>query len=360
VDVALQVLLVWLVVRALRTGRHGLWLIGGAVLGLGLLNKQLPAFLAVSLVVGTVLSPAARPALRSAYPYLAGVVAAAAWLPTLWWQARHGWPQLTLAGQIREEYGQVGERIGFAGTQFVLFGVGSGVLWVTGVVRLLRDPGLGRFRPLAWAWVTLMVVFAVTAGQVYYAAGIYPALIAAGAVAAERWPRRRLLVAWTAVGAVVMLPASLPVLPPRILDDTVWSGLAEPLRESVGWPGLAEQVAAVRRSLPEAQRATAVVVTSNYGEAGGIEEYGPALGVPRPAYSGHNGFAAWGPPPANAGPVILVWQGDPSPWFAGCTPRGRVVTGVDNEEGEEATVYLCTGPVGDWAQVWPRLTRLRA
>jgi hypothetical protein len=38
---------------------------------------------------------------------------------------------------------------------------------------------------LGWAWLVVLVVFVVTAGQGYYAAGIYPPLIAAGAVGLE-------------------------------------------------------------------------------------------------------------------------------------------------------------------------------
>ena len=36
----------WLVRRAMRTGDGRLWLVAGVVLGIGLLNKPLPAFLA--------------------------------------------------------------------------------------------------------------------------------------------------------------------------------------------------------------------------------------------------------------------------------------------------------------------------
>ena len=38
------------------------------------------------------LDPAARPELRTRWPWLAGLVAAVMWLPNLAWQAQHGWP----------------------------------------------------------------------------------------------------------------------------------------------------------------------------------------------------------------------------------------------------------------------------
>lgn len=360
VDLGIWVTASWLATRALRTGSARGWLAVGAVLGVGLLNKQLPVMLAAGLAVGLLLTPAARPVLRSGWPYAGAALAALAWAPVLWWQARNGWPQVTLAEQIRAEYGTPGGRMGFAATQLVLFSLGATVLWVTGLVRLVRDDTLARYRPLAWAWLTALAIVAVTAGQVYYIAGTYPALIAVGAVTVERWRRRALVVAGTAVSALVMLPAALPLLPPATLDDTAWAEIAEPLRESVGWPGLVEQVARAHRNLPAESRSSAVVFTANYGQAGAVEEYGAPLGLPLPAYSGHNGFAAWGPPAEDRGPVLLVWQGDPSRVFAGCRPQGRVQTGVRNEESEESSVYICEGPVGGWRAVWPRVTHLSA
>jgi hypothetical protein len=42
-----------------------------------------------------------------------------------------------------------------------------------------------------------------------------------------------------------------------------------------GWEELARDVSAVYRTLPEAERATAVVFARNYGEAGALEYYAP-------------------------------------------------------------------------------------
>ena len=54
-----------------------------------------------------------------------------------------------------------------------------------------------------------------------------------------------------------------------------------------GWPEMARTVAGVVDGLPEAERARACVFGQNYGEAGAMEYFGPALGLP-PAISAHN------------------------------------------------------------------------
>jgi len=46
-------------------------------------------------------------------------------------------------------------------------------------------------------------------------------------------------------------------------------------------------------------------VTSNYGEAGALRYYGPALGLP-PATSQHNNFYLWGPGNPEATIVVAV------------------------------------------------------
>jgi hypothetical protein len=191
---------------------------------------------------------------------------------------------------------------------------------------------------------------------------VYPALIAAGAVVVERRARtlRLLVPAAVLLTALPLTPVALPLLSPSALDTSGLRDAAEPQLEMVGWPGLVDQVAQVYRALPST--AGAVLLTTNYGEAGALEEYGPARGLPPVAYSGHNGFGLWGPPPASAtGPVVLVWEGPPpDELFTGCRDTGRVRTGVRNEEDQNASVYVCTAATGGWATAWPRLVHLSA
>jgi 4-amino-4-deoxy-L-arabinose transferase-like glycosyltransferase len=359
IDLLVWVTLVFLAVRAVRTGQEKLWLAAGVVAGAGLLNKQTPAFLLFALLVGMLATPPARHHLKSPWLWAGAAVAALMWAPVLVWQASHGWPQLTLAGQIHDEYGTAGERAGFFALQIVLFSLGATYLWIIGLVQLWRDPAWRRFRLIAWAWVVVLVVFTITAGQGYYLGGLYPALIAAGAVVVEHRRRRWPVVAAVVASSALLLPAALPILPPATLNDSVWAGGAgETLRESVGWPQLVDQVAAVYRSIPPERRAQATIFASNYGEAGAIDEFGPARGLPA-AWSGHNGYGLWGPPPQGADPVVVIWEdGAPDRFFAGCQPRGRIRGEVANEETERAAIFLCQAPIGGWAAAWPRLVHL--
>jgi hypothetical protein len=166
-----------------------LWVVAGVLVGLGLLNKDLVPVLALALTLGMltvsggrslVPQPLVRPRCGDRRSRLG---------PGLIWQAQHGWPQVTLARMIRDEYGTAEERIGSLVLQVVLFSLGASVLWVIGAVCAWREPRWRFARVLAVSWLVALIVFVVTAGQGYYTVGVYPALIAAGCVVVERRPR---------------------------------------------------------------------------------------------------------------------------------------------------------------------------
>ena len=366
IDLLVWVTITWLVVRILRTGDQRLWLAVGAMTGVGLLNKHLVLFLVIALLAGAVLVPAARKQLRSPWLWAGVLVALALWAPNLVWQATNDWPQLELAGDIREEYDVTGERIAFVALQLVLFSPVAMLLAVFGLLRLWRDPKLAPYRLLAWAWLALLVLFFVTGGKGYYLGGLYPALIAAGALGIEQrvGERRGRRIGWLAaviVAAIIGMPIALPVLPASTLASSPYAGPAEDALETVGWPEFAAAVEQAYDQVPDSRRESAIVFTGNYGEAGAVALYGRDGRLP-PVASGHNGFGLWGPPADDAGPVILVdasggWRDE----FANCAPAATIDNGqdVDNEE-QGGTVWVCDGPRGGWQAAWPRLLHLDA
>jgi hypothetical protein len=125
--------------------------------------------------------------------------------------------------------------------------------------------------------------------------------------------------------------------------------------ETIGWPDFVRTVARVyRRAGPQA-----VILTANYGEAGAIDRYGRALGLPR-AFSGHNAYGYWGPPPDRPGPVVGVGlRPSDLAHLRGCRPAARIAApaGVDNDE-DGAIVERCAATRGRWSRIWPSLRRL--
>jgi 4-amino-4-deoxy-L-arabinose transferase-like glycosyltransferase len=362
-DLLVWTAVTWLAVRAVLTRDDRLWLVAGVVLGIGLLNKPLPAFLALGMLAGVVIAGPRR-LLRNPYVWAGAAIALALWSPWIVWQADHGWPQVDVSREIAGGRSTSSEPWwAIVPFQFLLVSPLLAPVWLVGLVRLLRDRAVRQLRFLGWAWIVLAVVFMATGGKPYYLAGLLPALIGAGTVQVDGWlergrarMRKAALVTAVALSGVVGGIISLPVLPADSAGPVI--EVNEDVGETIGWPEFAQTIAGVHRELPS--RGRSVILTGNYGEAGAIDRYGPPLGLPR-AYSGHNAYGDWGPPPDGSGPVIAVGV-DPHDLAAhlhDCRVVARIDNdaGVDNEEQGEA-VMVCRGPRRPWSQQWPALRNL--
>ena len=347
------------VAQALVDDRPRLWLLAGALAGVGLNNKHAVAFCLLGVLIGVAIVRGTRPVLRTRWPWLGGLLALAMWVPNLVWQAQHGWPVLDLSADIADEYGGLDGRIAMVVEALVMFSPVIGVVWVLGLVQLLRRPEWARVRPLAWAFLVVLDVFLLTGGKGYYLAGLVPPLVAAGCTfLAARWSTRAVVLTGAAfvLSSAVAYPAVVPVLPESSYAGSFWADANDVQGDTVGWPEYTDQVRAVVDGLSPEQRAHAVIFTTNYGEAGAMRWYDVGL----PAYSGHNGYRSWGPPPEDASPVVLVLEIPPDE-FEGCELKDRLRndSGTDNEE-VGAGVWVCDGPVGGWRAAWPRLVHYNA
>lgn len=356
----------WLVVRGLRDGGP-VWLAVGVIAGLGLQNKTLMAFLLLALAVG-LLAVGPRRHLGSGWVWAAGGLALLVWSPNLVWQAAHGWPQFELAEAIAA---------GSSGTsepwwlmlpmQAVMVSPLLAPVWVAGLWRLARDGALSAYRAFAVAYALLAGVFMLTGGKPYYLAGLYPVLLAAGAEPTLRWVRaeasglgRVLLAVAVAVGLAVNVVLMLPVVPVSRLAETPITDTNYDAGETVGWPELARTVSRVYGDLPAAERERTIVLTRNYGQAGAVDRYGPALGLPA-AYSGHNSYADWGQPPPSADTAVVVGyeRDDLDRWFDRCDSAATVDNGVGVDNDEQGnTVWVCRNPVASWDELWPDVRHL--
>jgi len=359
-DLALWALLLWLVVRLLRTGEDRLWVPVGVVAGVGLLNKGLVAFLVAGLLVGIALVGPRR-TFASPWLWVGGVIAAAMWTPWLIWQARHGWPQLDVASSIS------GGGSGSSTSRWVVvpsqLGLASPYLapiWLVGLWRMLRDATIRFARPIAIAWVVLAVVFTVIGGKPYYLGGFFPVLLAAGAEPATGWLRRgRAALRRALVGIALVLTVvssaliTLSVVPLADLHRTPIVDVNYDAGEQVAWP---QYVAEIAVAYAGAGKPTnTVTVTSNYGEAGAIDRYGGVFVLPH-AYSGHNGYWYWGPPPDTATIAVVVGHGRPflERRFGTVRLVARLHNSYDVDNDEQgAPVWVCTDARKPWSAMWP-------
>ncbi|GIG88683.1 glycosyltransferase family 39 protein [Plantactinospora endophytica] len=360
-------LVVWLGIvlcaaRALLRDQPRWWLAAGAVLGVGLYNKLLVVLLLVGLGAG-LLAVGPRRVLASRWLWAGVALALVVGAPNLVYQFTHELPQADMAGAIADNKGAE-SRSTFVPFQLLLIGPPLAAVWLAGLVGLLRRRPWRPVRALAVAYLTVCVLVLVSGGQPYYTYGLLGALFAAGCVLLEGWlgrGRRRLRATLTGTAFLANVLASaviaLPLLPVGMLGDSPVPGINVTAADSVGWPRYVDQVVRAYDELPPADRAAAVVLTANYGEAGALTRLGadrlPAI------YSGHNELGYYGPPPESATVLVGVGIGEPDElvrYFGGCRLAARLDNGVgvDNEE-QGVPVVVCHQRRLSWAEMWPRI-----
>lgn len=357
-DLAVWLLTVVLSMRALLRDRPRVWLAAGGVVGVGLYNKHLVILLLLGLAVGLLLVGPRR-VLLSGWLWAGVAVALVIGSPNLVYQATHGFPQLEMAGALAENKGDEARTM-FVPMQILLLGPSLVPIWLTGLITLLRDRALWPLRALAVAYPVICLLLLAIAGQPYYTTGLLLACYAVGCVPAVRWAasvgRRAVLGAAVAVNMAVSALIALPLVPQERLGDTPIPEINQVARDQIGWPAYVRQVAAAVDALPPAERARAVIITGNYGEAGAIERYGPRYRLPA-VHSGQNELYHRGPPPESADVVVTVGIEDDQihRWAFG---RCAVVAGLDNgvgvdNEEQGRPVRVCHGLNQPWSRLWP-------
>jgi len=370
------VLCAWIAIRIVKGGSPKLWLLFGAIAGLGLENKHTMLVFGFALVVGLLIFGERR-LFRSKWIWIGGVIAFALFLPNLLWEAGHGWPQIAVvrAGQEFKNY-PIGP-LRFFLEQILFLQPVELPVWLSGLVWLFAAPEGKRFRFLGWAYFIVMIIFICLHGKSYYALPIYPILMAAGGGALEQFffaAQGRRLLAWAycaliVFAGIVSLPFGVPLLPvdtfirySQILpysrtvkmerDPEV--ALPQLYADMFGWESMASTVAHVYHGLPPREQPGCAILAGNYGEAGAIDYYGPGLGLPN-AISGHNNYFLWGPRNYTGECVIVFGENaDRYARLFGDAQRVATITDEHAMPSEQGVhVYVCRKPSAPLAILWP-------
>jgi hypothetical protein len=245
-----------------------------------------------------------------------------------------------------------------------------------GALALLVAPSLRRFRPMGWTVLAVWVTLVVLHGKPYYVGATYPALFAAGGVALEA-VRRRALGAWVRGAAVwttagyglLVLPLGVPILAPAPLDRYIHAiGAVQALRDNqgvlgrlpqdyadmLGWRERTAAVAEAYHALPPLERAQAVIVANNWGEAGALEFYGPRYGLPQVVCAAGS-FYHWGPGPKPGAVAVTIGEGREGLYrlYDSVEAGPHLVNPLTVREERDLTIYICRKPKTTLQAIWP-------
>jgi hypothetical protein len=365
-DYLAWVAVAYFVVRLCQTNDPRGWLGVGAAVGFGMLSKYSMPFLVAGIAVG-IFASHLRAHLRIKWLWLGVLVALVIFLPNFVWQWRHDFIYLDFLRHIHARDIRIGRTKTFLPDQLEITLVAL-PLALAGLYFYLFSNTGRRFRVLGWMFVAPLLLFLLGKGRGYYLAPAYPMLYAAGVVSCEAW-LRRFRPAWrvsviAAFSVALLLNIALVAaffLPLAPINSRWWDAAVKfngDLPEEIGWPELAQTVGQIRDSLSPEERAQVKILAGNYGEAGAINLYGPAVGLP-PVICPTNSFweRGYGNPP----PEILIVLGSSADDLAGkfdsCQLVGHITNRkrVANEEtSDHADIFLCRHLREPWPEVWKR------
>lgn len=362
--------------RTIRTGNERLWLLFGLVAGIGILNKHSTLFFGLAFFLALLVTRQ-RALLRTPWIWLGALLSFLIFLPNFLWEARNGWPTIEILQNVDRIKNMHVTWLQFIVQQAFLVHPLGAPICIAGLWFFLRSREGNAYRFLGWTYCFLLAEFLIFRGRIYYLAPIYPMLFAAGAVAIEAWIggegrnwMKTAVLAPLVLGGMVAAPLALPILPldaaaayanywdvDRVQVEKEPSGkLPQMYADMMGWLQQAQTVAGVFHSLTPDDQARVAILAKNYGEAGAIDYFGPALGLPH-AISGHNNYFLWGPQQYTGEVVIAVGMPieDLKPLFGQIDLAATINNEYAIPEENNLPVYVCRQPKMTLQQAWPRL-----
>lgn len=373
---------VLIVLKIFNGASPKLWLLLGAVAGIGLQNKHSTLLFGFGLFIGLLLTKQRRH-FTQPWIWLGGLIAFLIFLPNLVWEIHRSFPTIELLRNVQAS-GRNTELswVVFILTQAFIMHPLSAPLWIAGLWYLLRDRNGTGLRVLGWTFLIILFCMLVLHGRIYYMAPAYPMLFAAGAVAFQNWVERHswswlksaYIVSLLVTGAVLAPFAYFPMLtvdqyiayskllhlaPPK-LENHEQGPLPQLYADQFGWKEMAQVVADAYFKLPPGEREQCAIFGQNYGQAGAIDFFGAKMGLPS-ALSGHQNYYYWGAR-GYTGECMIV-MGDRYEVLSDKFDRVEKVGTVFHPLSmpyQHFDVYLCRRPrFGTLPQVWSKLKNWR-
>ena len=347
------------------------WVTLGLLLGLGLLNKISVLWLGAGIGAGLVLTPARR-LLLTRGPWLAGAIGGVIFLPHVLWQVTHDWPTLEFIRNASRDKMQSNPPLSFLADQVMNLHPVALPIWLAGLVALLAGNRFRQYRLLGIAFLTVAAILILNrTSRSGYLLPAFPMLIATGGAwwsqVLQRTPARAAVLVLLAVAGAATLPLAVPVLPvdsyvrysralgvaPSTEERQQLGRLPQFFADRQGWDRFVDQIGSAWDRLTPDERSRAVIVTSNYGEAGAIELMGRSRGMV--AASGHNNYWLWGPPSRPADVAIFPRRNRTNldRLFAEVEQVGQTDCGDCMPYENQLPIFICRGPRTPLVVLWP-------
>jgi hypothetical protein len=297
--------------------------------------------------------------------------------PYIVWEVQHGFPTLEFFRTYSSGKTYQATPLEYFFQQVVTTSPIALPLWLGGLYFLFFTVSGKPYRAFGWAYLILYTAFMIQKMKFYWLSPAYPMLFASGAYGLELLVQQRLRLKWLqpvylwtlAISGLVIVPLTLPILSPEafIRINALFGGAAEVKMENLkaselpqtfadryGWQEMTAAVAEAYDTLSPEEKASACILTRNYGEAGAVDLYGSVYGLPR-AMSGHNSYFIWGPQGCTGQVIITVNYPlqDLASGFESVELAGQTKCKYCMPYENDAPIFIARGLKVDIQQAWP-------
>ena len=290
-DVFFWTLFYYIIIKYVTTENVKWLYAAGAAAGFGFLSKYNFAFLLLGLLPAILLTEHRNLFTKKAF-YGAIIIAFVMVLPNLVWQYQNNFPTLHQLDELVKTQLDNMERTIFIKDQLLYF-INALIIIIAALAALLFYKPFKPYRFIGIAFFITVALYVWLKAKSYYAAGLYPVLIAFGAVYLSAvlqtgWKKylRSVILLFVIVLAWPLLYISLPYKSPAAIkasnriykkagmlrwEDGKEHSIPMDFADMVGWKELAAKTDSVYATVIDKEHT--LVLCDNYGQAGAINYY---------------------------------------------------------------------------------------
>ena len=373
VEMFLWTLCIFLIIKYINTLNDNFLLYLGIAAGISMLNKYLAGLLFLGMIM-IIPFTQYRNVFRKKMFYIALAAGFIIFLPNIIWQISKGFIVFTHFNELYDTQLVHMNIPLFLSDQLMMPFAGS-FFTVAGIIFLLFSKHAHKFRILGFLILFVITALMLLKGKSYYTLGVFPLMIAAGAVSYEVWIRkvwlRILFPVILAILTLPVVPMGIPVYKTeglkeyfRVLDvnygidlgrrfeDGSIHSLPQDYADMLGWEELTMIVSEAYQMIEN--KDAAFIYCENYGQAGAVSIIGKKFDLPDPI-SFSESFQYWIPKRFDPDITTVVYINDElgedvEKLFGKITVIGSISNPDAREYG--TTVYLCENPTMSFNSFW--------
>ncbi len=337
----------------------------GIAIAFGFLSKYNIMFLLLGLLPALLLTRH-RKVFLNKHLYFSAIVSLLIVLPNLLWQVQNHFPTIHQLKELADTQLVNVNRFDFVKEQLIYF-MGSFFIIIAAFIAFICYKPFRKYQLFLWNYIFTITLFILLKAKSYYAIGLYPILIAFGAVYLESlfsngWKKyfRPISIAFIILLSIPLFMYSFPIQSPEQIQKDIqrykkigllrWEdgknhNMPQDFADMLGWKELARKVDDVYSKIPD--KDNTLIFCDNYGQAGAINYYSTFKNIN--AVSFNADYINWIPLTKSIRNVILIkdiYDGDTlrqkeKPIFNSVTRIGKIENPYARECG--TTIYLLKG-----------------